>query len=659
MKKLHDFLGNSLKNEIRNFYKKKPHAYLSDQKDSKSKKLQSITYEKSLDAFLSAIKLSEVDVIVEKNNIKVIEENQRNIFLLPYEKEKELLKIHEQLRSDLIIPRRPYWDSNTTPEELERNEKQAFFDWRRKLASLQEDHDLLLTPFERNIEVWRQLWRVIEKCDLIVQIVDARNPLLFRSNDLERYVGEMNKKNFLLINKADLMTLKQRKYWADCFKMKGISYAFFSALLERSIDKSYVNIKLGDICENMKNEIENVSNGNKYFLNNNSILDKNIKTGKDDFFEDEETKIVTVDELKQIFLKKIQTLDTNNNSAITENLEKFYVGLVGYPNVGKSSTINALIGTKKVSVSATPGKTKHFQTIHVTDKLILCDCPGLVFPNFSTTKADLVCNGVLPIDQLQDYISPLSLIVQRIPKYVLESIYGITIKVESFEENETSVFSSEQFLTEYAISRGIDKSKASRYIIKDYVNGKILFCNPPPGIDSIIFNSEYFNSFKLSMKKHSQINNSTEKKVFKEKMQDSKEKIYYKSQELENNRLLAFDRDFFSQNNLSLELNQKNKGFYYKKCIGSTMTYPFETFNMEIEDTSIQPMHQGNLELQRRLLQKKIIYGGNIASPTDDLMSPTTAKLQAHKRKYYNKAKPQSLQNMFTQAQSDLKEQSI
>jgi hypothetical protein len=37
---------------------------------------------------------------------------------------------------------------------------------------------LTLTPFERNIEVWRQLWRVVERCDVIVQIVDARDPLL-------------------------------------------------------------------------------------------------------------------------------------------------------------------------------------------------------------------------------------------------------------------------------------------------------------------------------------------------------------------------------------------------------------------------------------------------------------------------------------------------
>ncbi|KTW26805.1 uncharacterized protein T551_03267 [Pneumocystis jirovecii RU7] len=547
-------------------------AYLNSQKDSKSKKLQSITHEKSIDAFLSAISLSEANVVTEKNNIKVIGENQRNILLLPYEKEKELLKIHEQLRSDLIIPRRPYWDSNTTPEELERNEKQAFFDWRRKLASLQEDHDLLLTPFERNIEVWRQLWRVIEKCHLIVQIVDARNPLLFRSKDLERYVEEMDKKNFLLINKADLMTLKQRKYWADYFKMKGISYTFFSAILGKNIDKYPVDIKF-NICENIKNE--NVFNGNKGFLNNNNILDKNTKI-ENDFFENEETRIVTVNELKQIFLKKIQTLKTNNNNVNIENLEKFYVGLVGYPNVGKSSTINSLIGEKKVSVSATPGKTKHFQTIHITDKLVLCDCPGLVFPNFSTTKADLVCNGILPIDQLQDYMSPLSLIVERIPKYVLESIYGIVIKTESFEENETKIFMPEQFLIEYTISRGIDKSKASRYIIKDYVNGKILFCNPPPGIDPVVFNSEYFNSFKSSIKRYPQTNDSIEENVSERTMLNNKEKIYRKTQELKNNKLLAFDKNFFCQNESSLELNQKSKEFYYKKYVGPIMTHSFE-----------------------------------------------------------------------------------
>ena len=84
----------------------------------------------------------------------------------------------------------------------------------------------MLTPFERNLEVWRQLWRTLERSDLIVQIVDARNPLGFRSEDLAKYVLELNdvkgdddlgegtskpeRKNLLLINKSDLLTRKQR-----------------------------------------------------------------------------------------------------------------------------------------------------------------------------------------------------------------------------------------------------------------------------------------------------------------------------------------------------------------------------------------------------------------------------------------------------------------
>lgn len=55
--------------------------------------------------------------------------------------------------------------------------------------------------------------------------------------------------------------------------------------------------------------------------------------------------------------------------------------ITGYPNVGKSSLINGLLGRKLVSTSKTPGHTKHFQTIFLSETVRLCDCPGLVFPS--------------------------------------------------------------------------------------------------------------------------------------------------------------------------------------------------------------------------------------------------------------------------------------
>lgn len=130
--------------------------------------------------------------------------------------------------------------------------------------------------------------------------------------------------------------------------------------------------------------------------------------------------------------------------------EKLVVGLVGYPNVGKSSTINALIGEKKVSVSATPGKTKHFQTIRLSSDVLLCDCPGLVFPQFASTKAELVCDGVLPIDQLREFTGPVELVTRRIPQEVLEGMYGLRINTLPENEGGTGALTASEFLTSFS-----------------------------------------------------------------------------------------------------------------------------------------------------------------------------------------------------------------
>lgn len=128
-----------------------------------------------------------------------------------------------------------------TPVQLDRQEKDAFLEWRRGLADLSDKEGFLLTPFERNIEVWRQLWRVLERSQLVVQIVDARNPLRFRCEDLEAYVGDIEgsegekgtgkgkRRTLLLINKADLLTRTQRKTWADYFDANNVPFAFYSA----------------------------------------------------------------------------------------------------------------------------------------------------------------------------------------------------------------------------------------------------------------------------------------------------------------------------------------------------------------------------------------------------------------------------------------------
>ena len=138
--------------------------------------------------------------------------------------------------------------------------------------------------------------------------------------------------------------------------------------------------------------------------------------------------------------------------------------------------------------------------------MILCDCPGLVFPSFATTKADMVVNGVLPIDQLRECQGPAGLVAQRIPKHYLESLYGIQIKTRNLEgELVSRTPSATELLRAYAIARGFtkssqgnpDESRAARYILKDYVNGKLLYIHPPPGFDAVTFNRELYESEDL------------------------------------------------------------------------------------------------------------------------------------------------------------------
>lgn len=475
-------------------------------------KMRSITEQAALDEFLSTAELAGTDFTAEKiNNVKIIHSDQKNPFLLSATEEKNKVKKHQKNKGRLTVPRRPKWDSSTTRAQLETMERESLLDWRRGLAELQENHDLLMTPFERNLEVWRQLWRVIERSDLVVQIVDARNPLQFRSEDLENYVKEIDprKKNLLLVNKADMLTLKQRETWAEYFEKNNINFRFFSAhLAKEKMELEMMKESLSDdedesqLAESAKKldlgEDEDESSSEKGEEAMARLADPDQSLGP---------HILDVDELEALFLANAPEALPRDGDSDEASKQKTTIGLVGYPNVGKSSTINALLGAKKVSVSATPGKTKHFQTLYLSPEIMLCDCPGLVFPNFATTKADLVVNGVLPIDQQREFTGPAGLVAKRIPKHFMENVYGVKIPIRPIEEGGTGVPTASEILRAYARARGFstqglgqpDESRAARYILKDYVNGKLLYVHPPPTpegepvIDPNEFNLELYD----------------------------------------------------------------------------------------------------------------------------------------------------------------------
>ena len=41
-----------------------------------------------------------------------------------------------------------------------------------------------------------------------------------------------------------------------------------------------------------------------------------------------------------------------------------------------------------------------------------------------------------------------------------------------------------------------DVNRGSRYILKDYVNGKLLYCYPPPGVDAVSFQDHRYEISK-------------------------------------------------------------------------------------------------------------------------------------------------------------------
>jgi len=624
----------------------------------------------------------------------------------------------------LRVPRRPAWEEGVSAKDLHRSENKAFLTWRRALAELEEQHTssvasgaggemggVAVTPFEKNIEMWRQLWRVVERSDVVVQVVDARQPLLYRCPDLEAYAREINplKQTMMLVNKADFLSTRQRLEWGRFLRSKKVRFAFFSAHaeLKKLEDEArhasrvgmgvFVALEEGaDLREGADSDgasdrgfgsdddIEEddpdddgdeqeqadaaaasgggdaaagtgtpageddeaeaigafVGGGRRLSIGSTGSAAEAVRAAKaaialeaslaeaaaaaeaaeaeeldiaeelgideglrlacrvhdregllemlrDEFgylrahvtagmmtekaasrlqeeadrarrrIEETEAAEAAADEYGGFSSEAMgagpeedddaataaaasassvadsseprrrvgfalpggpdaqeaetakegvrwapDVSDTAAASAALAELEgrKLIVGTVGYPNVGKSSVINALLGVtasshrqKRAGVGATPGKTKHFQTLKLSDDMTLCDCPGLVFPSFVSNRAEMVVAGVLPVDEMRQHYPPVTLVCQRIPRLVLERKYGIKIALPGMADDPTRPPHARELLDSLCHMRGYmasthagpDHPRGSRLVLKEFLAGDLLYVHAPPDLRGV------------------------------------------------------------------------------------------------------------------------------------------------------------------------------
>ncbi|KJH51328.1 hypothetical protein DICVIV_02531 [Dictyocaulus viviparus] len=277
--------------------------------------------------------------------------------------------------------------------------------------------------------------KMIESADVIIQVLDARDPLGSRSASVEQQVIDSGKRLVLLLNKSydfqiDLVPKENVAKWLKYLRTQLPTIAFKASIQEQ-------NTKIGRFL-----------NSN---LNNSSS-----------------SKCIGAD----IVMKLLGNYCRNK-----EIRTSIRVGVVGFPNVGKSSVINSLKRKRACSVGAAPGVTKEIQEVELDKHIRLIDSPGVVLVDSKDLDpVEVALKNVVSVDSLVDYIAPISAILRRCSKQMLMLHYIIP------EFNST-----EQFLALVArklgrLKKGArpDINAAAKHVLKQWNNGKLRYYTHPP-----------------------------------------------------------------------------------------------------------------------------------------------------------------------------------
>ncbi|KAI9862534.1 MAG: hypothetical protein M1813_004386 [Trichoglossum hirsutum] len=305
-----------------------------------------------------------------------------------------------------------------------------------------------VTPKDPSRRTFDKIFKqVVESADVILYVLDARDPEGTRSKEVEQMVmasdgGE--KRLILVLNKIDLVPPTVLKGWLVHLRR------YFPTIPLRASNPA----------------------PNAQTFNHRQLTVQNTST---------------------MLLRALKSY------AHSKKLKRAVsVGVIGYPNVGKSSVINVLTSRLGGSAAACPvgaeaGITTSLREVKLDNKLKLLDSPGIVFPSADGSVASridersrLVLLNAVPPKQIEDPIPAVSLLLRRLSASEelfskLLEVYGLSPLVNSDGDPTTD------FLVQVARKRGrLGKGgipnigSAGTTVITDWRDGRIQGWISPP-----------------------------------------------------------------------------------------------------------------------------------------------------------------------------------